>query len=160
MNYETSESFSGSPAKAIEFAAAALTTGGFRIEDHSETMLQAKGSGTCNNKNAYYGISLLTLRVSGGILRAEATIDAGKRILRLLGLVLSIVFAATVLVFVVTPMTNHHGQSLPVNQRLLLPLLPFAPWPVLAPVMAMVFRSRARKAVDTLVHNAAAMASQ
>ena len=162
MNYEKSEPFSGSPAKAIDFVAVLLASSGFRIEERSDTTLRAKGSWflTSTTKNNMFGVSMLKLQATGGLLRAEATIDAAKRLLQLLGLILSIVFVATTTVFLFVPMRNHHGELLPTDQRLEILLLPYIPWLVLGPLVAWIFRSRARKTVDNLLHNAATMAFQ
>jgi hypothetical protein len=40
-----------------------------------------------------------------------------------------------------------------------LPILPLAPWPIILPLIYLAFANRARKSVDSLLKNAAAMAS-
>jgi hypothetical protein len=78
MNYESSQPFNGNPAKAIDFAAMTLAAIGFRIDERTDSTLRASGYFTSTNKNAWFGVSQVILRVSGGLVSAQAQLDGPK----------------------------------------------------------------------------------
>jgi hypothetical protein len=158
MNYESSQPFRGNPAGAINFAAATLAASGFRIQERTDTTLRVSGGMFNSNKNPLFGSSQITLSVSGGRVQASAKIDGPKRVMLLVAVILFFTFGLIVVTFLLASMHDQHGHTAGTHQKLILGLLPLCPWPVVIPLMYFLVRYKARKAVDTLVHNAATMA--
>jgi hypothetical protein len=160
MTCELTETFRGDSKRAMDFMASTLTAVGFRIEKIDESTLSAKGPMMMSNKqNPLLGASKLEIGVSGGSLWARADLRGGKRLFQILGVMILVMASlGEGAIYVTTAFGHHHGR-VPVWMMDIIPLLALSPWPILLPLMYHMTKRNARRAVQTLLHNAA-MASQ
>jgi len=157
MIYESKESFRGEPRRAMEFIGSAMTTAGLRIESRTDSSMRVTGprwfvSG--GKGNTLGAITNLEVNASAGSLSARADLGIFNRIFLLAGgvVVIALIFLALLAVYI--PI----GRSLPI--RLLImdgPMLLAGLLPL--PFARKYALGRLCRAIDTLLHNAAAMAS-
>lgn len=152
--YETSRSLEGDAGRALDFAAATLAAMGFTIEARRPTELDANGPGLrCAGRSPLRGISAIHLRASAGTLSATADLSSCRRMFLVLGMMLVGMAVFLLVLF----------NTIPIHRRgpyyWWMPAAPLAPWPVLLPAMYAWANRSARKAVDTLIQNAATMAT-
>src|SRR5690606_31729457 len=97
------------------------------------------------------GISRLHLSIEGRTLRVAAQFDAVRRLMRFMGW---FIVALAVFMLVLFGFLFRDREDF----SLWLIVLPFAPWPLLIPVLNRVLVRRTRRALDNLLHNAALLA--
>jgi hypothetical protein len=157
MIYETTESFRGEPRRAMEIIGSALTTAGLRIESRTDSSLHVTGprwfvrGGKGNTLGA---VTDLEVSVAAGSLSARADLSLVDRALLLAGGFVTIFLILLALLAVYIPF----GRSLPI--RLLMmdgPMMLAGLLPL--PLARKLAQRRIRRAIETLLHNAAAMSS-
>jgi hypothetical protein len=160
MTCEITEPFRGDSRRAMDFVMAALTAAGFRIEKSNDTTLSATAPMMMSTRqNPLLGASRLEIAISGGSLTARADLTGARRLFQILGVMMVAMMAigetATILL---VSLHKYHGRT-PGRLVEFIPLMALSPWPILLPLMYQFTKRNARRAVQTLLHNAA-MASQ
>ena len=148
MDYEKTSSFEGDAGKAMETARGVLVQNGFQIETMSETTLELTGPFIFLNKgdNPLRGISAINVLRSGGSFTIEAEFGIIRKTMKylvvfILGMAL-LLFTVFGIVFRDNPDFNWW-----------LSVLPFAPWPILIPLMGKFMKYRTSRAIDVLMNN-------
>jgi len=157
MIYEKTESFRGEPRRAMEFIGSAMTTAGLRIESRTDSSLRVTGprwfvSG--GKGNTLGAVTNLEVNASAGSLSARADLSIIDRALLLAGGFVGIFMIVLAIVAVYLPT----GRSLPI--RLLMmdgPMLLAGLLPL--PFARKFALRRICRAIDTLLHNAAALST-
>jgi hypothetical protein len=152
--YEHSQAFGGEPDKAIEFAASTLAAMGYRLDERAGSMLVASLPMLLNDsKNPLQGVGRIEIRADRGSISTRADLNKLSRLYKGLGFSLVGLGILLSVVMVVTL-----PPKIKWEYRLLLAWAPLVPWVVIAPAMYSWSMRRARKAVATLLQNAAVMA--
>lgn len=152
MEYDKSVPFSGDADRVLRSLVLTFSNLGFRVERKESQRVELTGVGMHNSRESpLVGISRLHLSVEGGSLRANAEFGAVRRLLRFTGwfIVGLAVFLLALFGFLFRDREDF---------SLWLIVLPFAPWPLLLPVLRRVLIARTRRALDNLLHNAALVA--
>jgi hypothetical protein len=164
--FATSGTAACSPQDALKSALATLTSNGFAITRRDATSATLTGPGlNSSRQNPLLGASRIDLRIDNKLLQVNAElggIDTMRRFLMwfpfLLGLGLGLVF---VVIGGVVGQQSGLGFGVPGAQgwrwaltAMVCAILSVAPWLVLSPVMARMFRNRTQRALETLVNNA------
>lgn len=148
MDYEKTIPFEGDVGKAMETARGVLMQHGFEIEAMSDKELELTGPFMFLNKgdNPLRGISAIRLSLSGELLAIEAEFGIIRKTMKylvvfILGMAL-LLFAVFGIVFRNNPDFNWW-----------LSVLPFAPWPILIPLIGKFMKYRTSRAIDVLMNN-------
>lgn len=151
MEYDKSIPFDGDPERVLRSLVLTFSHLGFRVERKEASRVELVGVGMHNSRESpLVGISRLHVAAEGGTLRVSAEFGAVRRLLRfttwfIVGL------AVFLLVLFGFLFRNRDNFSL------WLVVLPFAPWPLLIPVLSRILVARTRRALDNLIHNAAVL---
>lgn len=148
MDYEKTISFEGDTGKAMETARGVLMQHGFQIETMSERTLELTGPFMFLNKgdNPLRGISAISLSLSGGSLAIEAEFGIiGKTMKYLVVFILGMALFFLILFGIIFRNDSDFHWWLSV--------LPFAPWPVLIPLIGKFMKYRTSRAIDVLINN-------
>lgn len=153
MDYEKTIPFSGSTEKALEMARNIFIQQNFQIVASADSAVELTGPGMLSSRqNPLVALSSVTIHATGGSLSIEADFGAIKTLTRYLTY---FILGMAIFFFVLFGLLFYEqGQP----ARLLIPLAPFAPWPILIPVLAKIMRRRTRRALDTLMNNISAIA--
>ncbi len=160
MTYETTEPFRGDSKRAMDFLMSTLTAAGFRIEKINDSKLSAAPPMMMSNRqNPLLGASKLEIGISGGSLWARSDLTGAKRLFQILGgMILAMMVIGETAIILTVSLHKYHGRT-PGRLVEFIPLLALSPWPILLPLMYGLTKRNARRAIQTLLHNAA-MASQ
>ncbi len=153
MEYEKVVDFAGDARKALEAARAALVQVGFQVSPIEESAFRATYSGWFDTRrNPLLAASTMVVAVRDGRLALGAELGGLGKLRKFLILLIggmALLFLVGFGAFMLPQVLQ--GKEHPA--MLALPLAPFAPWPVLGPVIVRVSRARAVKALDTLLDN-------
>ena len=146
--YLSTSVISGPPEAAIRVVRDALMANAFTITSLSPTAFEATGPGlSSSNQNALLGVSKATFRAEQGLLHVEAELGGAAR-LGLFVMVFPFVLGG---ILIITLSAVNRPKAL------LAPLLAVAPWVVIGPLMARMFRRRTEKAINALLLSAASI---
>jgi len=150
MDYEKTEPFSGNMGKVLEVAKNVFIQHNFQIVRDSDTEVEFTGPGMLSSRqNPIVGISRICIRGTSGNISIEAEFEGIRKLTKYL--VCFIV--AMAIFFVVFFGILFSKQDQPLNKTILISLAPFAPWPVIIPLMYKWMKSRTSKALDRLMTN-------
>ena len=120
----------------------------FQIVRENDTALELKNSGSLwtNDREPLLGISNITIDIEDQNLKVRAHLGGLKK---------SILYLIIFLLFMTIQFVVIFGVIKGFSRKTLLMCLgPFSPWPIIAPIMYFVFKSRAFKAIDIMLSNA------
>ena len=150
MDYEKTEPFSGNVEKVLEVAQNVFIQHNFQIIRHSDTEVEFTGPGMLSSRqNPLVGISKICIRGTSGNITIEAEFGGIRNLTKYL----VIFIAGMAIFFVVLFGILFSMQEQPVNKIILISAAPFAPWPVLIPLIHIWMKSRTSKALDRLLTN-------
>jgi len=151
MDYEKTISFTGNLEKALETARNVFIQHSFQIINDSSSSVELIGTGTMwiKGQDPLVGISKVSVRGTGSELTIEAEFGIVNKTIKYL--ILFIFGMAVFFLIVFGVMFYLQGQD--VRKVLLIALAPFAPWPIIFPLMAKFMKWRTSKALDALLHN-------
>lgn len=143
--------------KAVDAVTNVFIQQSFRITQKSETAVELTGPGMISSRqDPLVGISKIRISQSSGSLSIEAQFDSIRKLIKYLA-----VFIVGMGVFVVILFgILFTRQGKPVGTVVLISLAPFAPWPVLLPVIMIWLKSRTARALDVLLSNTAHLAGE
>lgn len=151
MDYEREFDFNGDPEKALEHAQQVFSQHGFAIENVTRGGFEASRSGMVKKgEHALTGASYVSLAIENRRLRATAEFGGHRKTI---GFVVVLIASMSVFFVVLFGYLSFQtGGFSPLNV-----LWPFAPWPILIPLLAVVTRQRTQNALDRLVSNMCAV---
>jgi len=153
MDYEKRVNFRGDRAKALEVARGVFVQEGFAITMQGPHAFDAAGPGLLSTRqNPLLAVSRATVTAGEAHLSIAASLGGARRLVKLLAAFLVVLAAALAGLFALLM-----PQTLP--WILLVTAAPFAPWVVLLPALGHFVRLRARRALDVLMGNMAAIAA-
>lgn len=128
---------------------------GYAIESKSERAVELKQTVfPINNNDPINAISRIHIESTGDEVAIRAELKGFDKLFKIISFMIIGMAALFVILFgFIIPMP---GKS--VTTRILLSILPFAPWPVLLPLMNKFCKARAAKSLDTIINNAATIA--
>lgn len=155
MDYEKTISFEGDVGKAMETARGVLMQHGFEIEAMSDKELELTGPFMFLNKgdNPLRGISAIRLSLSGGLLAIEAEFGIIRKTMIIL---VVFILGMALLLFAVFGIVFRNNPDF----DWWLSVLPFAPWPILIPLIGKFMKYRTSRAIDVLMNNMATIGKQ
>jgi hypothetical protein len=152
MDYEASQAFHGDARKALDVAASVFAGAGFRIDSRTPSSLLASRTALAGSKqDPLCGASRAEVHATGSAISLKADLGEVRKLMKFLTILIGTM--AVTLAVILGILVFHRGQP----PGVLFSLLAFAPWVVLLPVMNKLFKSRTRRALDTLLHNTIAL---
>lgn len=151
MDYEKTIHFTGNMEKALEVARNVFIQHSFQIVNNTSLSLELIGTGTLWTKgqDPLVGVSKANIRGTGSNLSIEAEFGEIKKTMKYM--VLFILGMAVFFLVVFGIVFSMQGQ--PANKIILIALAPFAPWPIIIPLMGRWMKSRTSRALDVLLNN-------
>ena len=151
MNYEKTIHFAGNSEKAFEVAKQILLPNGFTIARNTDSSLELRGPGTywTTGQNPLMGISEISISKIGNELSVKAEFGGLRKMIKFL-IIFILGMAAFFLIFFGLLFAER-------EQSVYIFLLPFAPWPLIIPLMAKFMKSRIRISLDALLNNLATL---
>jgi len=121
----------------------------FQITQETDTTLKLKSSSFfwLKGQNPLMGVSGIAVHVEGQNVQVRANLGGLRNTLWFLLLLLLVVAVSCVVNFSIF---MKEAESF---QKVLLSLLPFAPWPILAPILFFFMKSRTIRAIDVMLSN-------
>ena len=154
MDYEKTEPFSGNMEKVLEVARNVFIQHNFQIVRNSDTEVEFTGPGMLSSRqNPIVGISRICIRGASGNISIEAEFEGIRKLTKYLALFI----VAMAIFFVVLFGILFSKQGQPLNKTIVKSLAPFAPWPILIPLIHIWMKSRTSKALDRLLINMVAL---
>ena len=154
MDYEKTEPFSGNVEKVLEVAKNVFIQHNFQIVRDSDTEVEFTGPGMLSSRqNPIVGISRICIRGTSGNLSIEAEFGGIRKLTKYLAFFI----VGMAIFFVAFFGILFSKQWQPLNKTILISLAPFAPWPVLIPLIYLWMKSRTSKALDRLLANMVAL---
>jgi hypothetical protein len=149
MSYEKTAIFNREPKAALETAKTILLPNGFQIIEFTVNSVILKNDCWLQKQNnALSSISQIDIRIENSTISLKAELGTIKKIL--VFLVIFLVFLAAFLAIVFAIMFS---KNMELSKILVLSLVPFAPWPILVPLIYFFLKVRANKALDILLSN-------
>jgi len=152
MDYEKTIEFGEDVEKAFEVAKINFLPHGFQIISISDTDFEVVGPGTLWTKgqDPMVGISKAHISSVDGKLSIRAELGGVTKAIKYL-----IIFIVAMAVFFLIVFGILFGQLQGQSMRkvFLISLAPFAPWPVIVPLMYRFLKSRTCRAIDVLMNN-------
>jgi hypothetical protein len=153
VDYEKAVDFAGDGCSALEVARGALMQVGFEVSPIKDDAFRAEYSGFFDTRrNPLLAASTIVITARGGRLALGADLGGIRKLKKFLfvfiggmALLFLVGFGAFLLPQVL------EGRLHPA--MFAVPVAPFAPWPVLIPLILKATRARALKALDTLLGN-------
>ncbi|MHC4060609.1 MAG: hypothetical protein ACYSUC_04855 [Planctomycetota bacterium] len=144
-------------AKALEAVTSIFVQNSFQIVEKSETTVELTGPGMISSRqDPLVGISRIHISQSSGSLSVEAQFDSIRKLIKYIAVF--IVGMGVLFVILFGILFTRQGQ--PLSIIVLISLAPFAPWPVLLPLIMRWLKSRTARALDVLLSNVAYLARQ
>ncbi|MHC4362844.1 MAG: hypothetical protein ACYSTZ_08460, partial [Planctomycetota bacterium] len=144
-------------AKALEGITGVFVQSSFQIVEKSETTVELTGPGMISSRqDPLVGISKIRISRTSGSLSVEAQFDSIRRLIKYIAVFIVCMGVFFVILFGI--LFTSQGQ--PMGIIVLISLAPFAPWPVLLPLIMRWLKSRTSRALDVLLSNTAYLARQ
>ena len=152
MDYQTTIAYPGDATEGLTRLVEILSPLGFRIERRERSEIEVTGPGMNNTRQSpLLGISRLRAQVQPGQLTVEAQFGALDRLLWFMGGFLIALGVFLVVLFAIL------FRNRP-DFHLWIVILPFAPWPILLPLLRVFLHRRLRRTLDNVLHNLGMMA--
>lgn len=151
MSYEKTATFSGEPKAALETAKTTLLPNGFQITESTANSITLKNNNYCwlqRQNNALVSISRIDIRIENSTISLKAELGTIKKIL-----VFMVIFLVCLAAFLATVFAIMFSKDMEFSRILVLSLAPFAPWPILVPLIYFFLKVRVNKALDILLSN-------
>jgi hypothetical protein len=157
MDYERTEYFEGDLAKAVDVAKNTFLPNGFEIINSEQSTLEVANRSSLwgYNRHPLNGVSKACVCGGDGKITLKAEFGGVTKMIKYLIL---FILGMAVFFLVVFGLLFGLQQGQPVRKIFLMSLAPFAPWPVIIPLMGIWFKKRAYKALDTLLNNMVVLA--
>ena len=151
MQYHKEEDFGGDLAKAIDVARNTFLPNGFEIVGNSNSELDVTNKSDVWGHNAHPLKGVSTARISGsdGKITLRAELGGVTKMIKYMVLLIG----GMVVFFLISFGVLFYAQGQSLNKLLRMVLAPFAPWPIVIPLMGIWFKKRAERALDTLLKN-------
>ena len=157
MSYEKVIHFGGNIEKALEVARGTLLPHGFTVIENTERSVELAGPGSflVKGQDPLVGVSRISISETNNELSIKAEFGGIHKTVKYM--IIFIIGMAAFFLVLFGMILNKEGAS---THKLLLPLTPFIPWPVIIPLMAMWMRSRSSRALDALLSNMATLSQE
>ena len=159
MAYQKTVEITGNPAKALETVRDVLIQKSFRIEPTGSRSFEATGPGMTQmggkTSDPLLAASRVTVMVGGRSLTLDAQFGGIRRMVRFLVVFLLALAGFMAILMGMLHRAGHLSGGMIWRSSILWSL---APWPLLIPLLVVVARRRAVKALDTMLHNASVVA--
>jgi hypothetical protein len=158
MDYERSERLDGEASKAVELARNVFFQHSFRIVSNEPSAVEFCGPGTLwvKGQDPLAGISKVSVEVGRDSISIRADFGGTRKTIKYAAFFL----VGLALLFVVFFGILFGLRGEPVSKIILFSLVPFAPWPVILPLMAKWMNSRTSCSLDALLHNMVAVGKE
>ena len=149
MLYERSIPLATRGEKVLDLAVTTFTGHGLRVEERTASIVRVAGpAASAASGTMIGGISRGLVHADGGQLRLRAEFDG----LRRMPVVFSLIFAPLALLMIGVPLLLSASGLVPWYLPLV-PLTALVPIVILVPLLIGHYRRRARRELDTLLHN-------